>query len=124
MRDGLQIFVTPADTLRVAFMRIDFLTDRGGAASTGNGRFDLSGPDTLALPIDPPPHNRTFFSKHLEALGRFHDAQSYQRTIVVGDVWPRDRDTARITAPTWPTSARGRSARTSIRWRCTCSAPC
>jgi M6 family metalloprotease-like protein len=94
MRDGMQIFVTPADTLRVAFLRIDFLNDRGGSASTGNGHFDLSGPDTTALPIDPPPHNRSFFAKHLEALERFHDAQSYQRTIIVGDVWPRVENVA------------------------------
>jgi len=85
---------TPPETLRVAFIRIDFLNDRGGTASTGDGRFDLSGPDTNAVPIDPPPHNRAFFQGHLEALARYYDATSYGRTVVVGEVWPRDATSA------------------------------
>ena len=78
------------DTVRIAFLRIDFRTDRGGAASSGDGHFDLSGPDTNAVPIDPPPRDRTFFQRHLEALSRFYAATSYGRVVVVGDVWPRD----------------------------------
>ena len=75
MKDGVELLALPADTLRVAFIRVDFLTDRGGVGSTGDGKFDLSGPDTLALPIDPPPHNRTFFARHLEAHGSLpHDS--------------------------------------------------
>src|SRR5205814_863148 len=31
---------TPPDTIRIAFIRIDFLHDRAGDQSTGNGRFD------------------------------------------------------------------------------------
>jgi M6 family metalloprotease-like protein len=81
---------TPPDTIRVAFIRIDFLADRGGDASTGNGRFDLSGPDSNAVPIDPPPHNRAFFQAHLEALKRYYAATSYGRVVVDGEVWPRD----------------------------------
>ena len=80
----------PPETLRVAFIRIDFNADRGGDASTGDGHFDLSGPDTNAVPIDPPPHDRAFFLAHLEALRRYYDATSYGRVVVVGDVWPRD----------------------------------
>jgi M6 family metalloprotease-like protein len=79
----------PPDTLRIAFIRIDFLHDRGGDASTGNGRFDLAPYDTTTPPIDPPPHDRRFFEDHLEALSRFYDVMSYGRTKVVGDVWPR-----------------------------------
>ena len=81
---------TPLKTVRVAFIRFDFLHDRGGDASTGNGRFDLSAPDTNAVPIDPPPHNRAFFTAHLEALKRYYEATSYGRVVVEGDVWPRD----------------------------------
>ena len=77
------------DTIRVALLRIDFRTDRGGSLSTGDGHFDLSGPDPFALPIDPPPHNRSFFASHLEALGRYYSAQSFGQVVVVGDVWPR-----------------------------------
>jgi len=87
---------TPPETLRVAFIRIDFNADRGGDASTGNGRFDLSPLDTSAgaVPIDPPPHNRAFFQAHLEALSRYYDATSYGRVVVIGDVWPRDSNGA------------------------------
>ncbi len=80
------------DTLRVAILRVDFLTDRG--SSTGNGRFDLSGPDTLLPPIDRAPHNRTFYLRHLEALERYYDAQSYGKVVIEGDVWPRIQDRA------------------------------
>ena len=82
------------DTLRVAILRVDFLADRDGALSTGNGRFDLSGPDTSAVPIDRPPRNRTYFERHLDALGRYWDAQSYGRLVVAGDVWPAEEDSA------------------------------
>lgn len=86
---------TPPDTIRVAFVRIDFLTDReGDRRTTGNGRFDLSGPDTLAPPIDRPPHNRSFYQGHLEALKRYYDVQSYGRVVIEGDVWPRAEDLA------------------------------
>jgi len=73
---------------------IDFATDRGGDLSTGNGRFDVSGPDTLLPPLDRPPHNRAFYQSHLEALSRYYSAQSYGRVVIVGDVWPRTRDGA------------------------------
>jgi M6 family metalloprotease-like protein len=81
---------TPPETLRVAFLLIDFRADRGGGASSGDGHFDLSGPDTNAVPIDPPPHDRRFFEEHLEALARYYDATSYGRVVVTGDVWPRE----------------------------------
>src|SRR5204863_9031561 len=62
---------------------------RGGSLSTGDGHFDLSGPDSLAAPIDRPPHNRAFYLAHLEALHRFYDVMSYGRVDIQGDVWPR-----------------------------------
>jgi M6 family metalloprotease-like protein len=84
----------PPDTIRVAFIRIDFLNDRDGSQSTGNGRFDLSGPDPEVPPIDRPPHNRSFFQKHFEALSRYYDAQSYGTVVIDGDVWPRTENGA------------------------------
>jgi M6 family metalloprotease-like protein len=86
--------VGPPDTVHLAIIRVEFLTDRGGDLSSGNGRFDLSGPDTMAAPIDRPPHNRDFYLAHLEALRRYYDVQSYGRVVVVGDVWPRTQDGA------------------------------
>jgi M6 family metalloprotease-like protein len=84
----------PPDTVRIAFIRVDFRTDRGGELSSGDGRFDLSGPDTTVAPIDRPPHNRAFYLAHLEALRRYYDVQSYGRVVVVGDVWPRTENGA------------------------------
>jgi M6 family metalloprotease-like protein len=86
--------VGPPDTIHIAFIRIDYRHDRGGDLSSGNGRFDLSGPDTTRAPIDRPPHNRAFYLSHLEALRRYYDAQSYGRVVIVGDVWPRTPDGA------------------------------
>lgn len=86
--------VVPVDTLRVAFLRIDFLADREGTASTGDGRFNLDRADTLVNPVDRPPHNRAFFVKHGEALSRYYDAQTYGRVRVEVDVWPTESDSA------------------------------
>ena len=79
----------PPDTVRIAFIRIDYLSDRGGNLSTGDGKFDLTGPDPMAAPIDPPPHDRAHYLAHLEALRRFYDVMSYGRVVIEGDVWPR-----------------------------------
>ncbi len=79
----------PPDTLRVAIVRIDFRTDRGGAASTGNGRFETT-PDTQSPPIDRPARDLAYFKSHAEALSRYYDVQTYGRVVVRADVWPRD----------------------------------
>ena len=92
--DGTAIAPAPTDTIRVAFIRIDFLADRGGSASTGDGRFILDPADTIANPVDPPPHNRTFYRKHGEALARFYDVQSYGNVRVEVDVWPAEEDSS------------------------------
>ncbi len=84
----------PPDTLRVAFLRVDFLGDRGGNASSGTGRFNLDPSDTLANPVDRTPHNRDFYRKHGEALSRYFDVQSYGRVRVEVDVWPAEQDSA------------------------------
>ena len=84
----------PTDTIRVAFLRIDFLADRGGGASSGTGRFNLDPSDTLVNPVDPPPHNRDFYRSHAEALSRYYDVQSYGRVRVEIDVWPAEQDSA------------------------------
>jgi M6 family metalloprotease-like protein len=84
----------PVDTVRVAFLLIDFNHDRGGTASSGTGRFNLDSLDTAANPVDRPPHNRDFYRKHGEALSRYYDVQSYGRVRVEIDVWPAERDSA------------------------------
>ena len=86
--------VTPPDTIRLALIRIDFLADRAGSETTGNGRFDLSAPDSTVPPIDRAPHDSAFYAAHLEALKRYFHAQSYGRVVVEGQVWPRSRNGA------------------------------
>ena len=88
------VSVTPPDTIRMAFIRIDFLHDRGGTKSTGDGKFDLTGPDTTLAPIDRAPHNYDFYSAHARALERYYDVQSYGRMVVKVDVWPAGQDSA------------------------------
>jgi len=82
------------DVVRVAFIRIDFANDRGGTKSSGDGRFNLAPEDTVNNPVDRPPHNRTFYQSHLEALRRYYEAQSYGRVDIQGEVWPHDEDGA------------------------------
>ena len=94
-RDGVtMVNDTPPDTERIAFIRVDFLHDRGGNASTGDGRFDLSGPDTNAVPIDRPPHNRDFYRAHGEALSRYYASETFGHEVVQVDVWPSQQDSA------------------------------
>lgn len=88
------VVVAEPDTIRTAFLRIDFLADRGGSNSTGDGRFDLSGPDTSAVPIDRAPRNASFYRAHARALERYVAAQSYGRTVLEVDVWPAEEDSA------------------------------
>ena len=86
--------VAPPDTIHLAFLRIDFLNDRGGAKSSGTGRFNLDPADTVDDPVDRPPHNRDYYRSHAEALRRYYEAQSYGRVVVDIDVWPAERDSA------------------------------
>jgi M6 family metalloprotease-like protein len=86
--------VAPPDTIRLALIRIDFRSDRAGSETSGDGHFDLSGPDTTLAPIDRAPHDSAFYAAHLEALKRYYDAQSYGRVVVEGSVWPRNREGA------------------------------
>jgi M6 family metalloprotease-like protein len=84
----------PTDTVRIACLRIDFLTDRGGSASSGDGHFNLAPADTFVNPVDRPPHNRQFYRKHGDALANYYDVQSYGRVRVEVDVWPAEQDSA------------------------------
>ena len=57
------------DTVRVLGLRIEFDTDSlGTATSTPDGKFDMRDGQALGIIIDPPPHNRSFFMSHFEAL--------------------------------------------------------
>lgn len=90
----VQTSVPGQDTVRIAMLRVDFLTDRGGPASSGNGRFELDPPDPLNRPFDPTPHDKRFFESHAEALRRYYRDQTAGRTVFEFTVYPSGRDTA------------------------------
>jgi len=82
------------DTIRVALLRIDFLRDAGGAASSGDGRFELQARDSINRPLDPTPHDRAFFQSHGEALRRYYRDQMGGRVVLEFTVYPSDPDSA------------------------------
>lgn len=86
--------VAPDTVIRMAILRIDFLEDRAGTRSSGDGRFDLTPTDTTQAPIDRAPHDRDFYEQHARALERYVDVQSYGRVQLQVDVWPAGRDSA------------------------------
>ncbi|MCA9729748.1 MAG: hypothetical protein KC729_18845, partial [Candidatus Eisenbacteria bacterium] len=74
------------DTQRVLVMRVDFLADTPGERTTGNGRFDLR--DSTDILFDPPPHDRKYFQRHMEALGRYYDVELNGSLVLEFDVFP------------------------------------
>ncbi len=83
------------DTVRVIGLRVEFDTDRlGTQTTTPDGRFDLGNGESLGVVIDPPPHNRTFFLSHLEAMSRYWEIQSYGNLVVEYDVYPKAENAA------------------------------
>ena len=91
---GKAVAAGPPEVVNVAFFRVDFNSDREGTASTGDGKFNLDPADTVNNPVDRPPHNRTFYRKHHEALERYYDVQSYGRVRIAGDVYPHTENGA------------------------------
>ena len=77
------------DTVRILVLRIDFLHDRSGSQTTGDGKFDTTSHPVDPPPVDAPPHNRAFFDSHMDALARYFDAEFHGRTVVKWDVYPK-----------------------------------
>ncbi len=96
--------VVPAGESRVLAVRVDFpYEDPDHETTSGRGTFDLRdyhAPDADALrahylhPWDIPPHDRTYFEYHLQALNNYWSTVSEGRVTVSGDVWPRDPERA------------------------------
>lgn len=83
------------DTVNVVALRIDFLKDSAGNESTtADGGFDLRSAAEAKVPVDPPPHNKSFFESHLEALRRYYWAQSGHSLWIEYDVFPAEEDSA------------------------------
>jgi M6 family metalloprotease-like protein len=88
-------FAGTPDTIRVLGLRIEFDTDRlGSQTTTPDGRFDLRDGSALGILVDPPPHNRSFFLSHLQALSRYWRDISYGNLVVEYDVYPQAESAA------------------------------
>ena len=84
-----------ADTCRILAIRVEFpVEDPDEPTTTGTGRFDLrslSGalPD-YTFPYDTPPHDRTFYEHHLQALSNYYRVVSDGRLSIEYEVLPRE----------------------------------
>ncbi|MHB8079012.1 MAG: immune inhibitor A domain-containing protein [Candidatus Krumholzibacteriia bacterium] len=80
------------DTLHVLIVRIGFATDRSGdlTSVTTDGNFQLT-PDP-SVRIDPPPHDRAFYTSHLYGLSQYYTFQSGGRLVIDGRVLPLAAD--------------------------------
>jgi M6 family metalloprotease-like protein len=80
-------------TIRILALRVDFLEDRmGPLTTTEGGNFDLRRGTTEF--IDPPPHNRDYFTAHMEALSRYWSAASFGTLEFEYTVFPEEPDSA------------------------------
>ena len=73
------------DTLRIIALRVEFQPDTI-AETTGDGTFDLSTPAEPT--IDPPPHNKSYFSAQLQALASYYATVSNGKLILQWDIFP------------------------------------
>lgn len=88
-------FTGTSDTVRVLAIRVEFETDQLGAqTSTPDGRFDLRDGQALGIVIDPPPHDRSYFQTHLDAMARYWRLQSYGNLVLESDVYPKAENAA------------------------------
>ncbi len=86
----------PADTLRICAIRVEFANVPDPSKISGNGgRFDLSDKRREVL-VDPPPHDRNYFSKHMEALAYYYRAMSFGHLEIQSEVFPLENDSAYV----------------------------
>jgi len=82
------------DVLRVCGIRVEFESVPDAAKISGAaGRFDLTDKRSTVF-IDPAPHNRKYFSKHMEALANYYRTMSYGRLVVQSEIYPLATDGA------------------------------
>ena len=78
---------------RILALRVDFpREDPDELTTTGVGAFDLRSAEDAAeeyvLPYDLPPHDRTYFERHLTALARYYEVVSAGRVAISAEVFP------------------------------------
>ncbi len=85
--------------IRVLAIRVNFRKEvPDDPLTTGNGNFDMRTKAEFYAQqgylIDPAPHNRSYFEKHLKALSTYYDVVSNGRLKIEYDVYPRNVDSA------------------------------
>jgi len=75
-----------AENIKICGIRVSFPADNN-EATTGNGKFLLSKDsvdmDILQpLPIDPPPHDKNYFSDHIKAVANYYRQVSAGKVVV------------------------------------------
>ncbi|MCP4583993.1 MAG: T9SS type A sorting domain-containing protein [candidate division Zixibacteria bacterium] len=90
---------TQADTLNVLVLRVEFRTeDPDDGTTTGNGNFDLRTleefRDSSNHEFDPAPHNKSYFSAHMEALNRYWWYVSDFQIRLNWDIYPEGESDA------------------------------
>ncbi len=81
------------DTVRVCAIRIEFEPD-STPRTTGDGTFDYRPREEAPHPFDPPPHNRSYFQSHMEALQRYYLAVSDSQVFIEYSVYPDGEELA------------------------------
>ncbi len=86
--------VAYAQEWRVLALRVDFpLESPDEGTTTGVGAFDLrfaaDAGDDYMPPYDLPPHDRSYFARHLTALARYYQTVSDGRVVIESEVFPR-----------------------------------
>lgn len=93
-----QLQIEPAlGTRRVLALRVSFPPEVPDEETTsGDGTFDLRPTETARseyrFPFDLPPHDRTYFESHLEALSNYYRDVSGGRLELTYEVFPRQND--------------------------------
>lgn len=85
--------VHAVDSYRILALRVSFPEESPDEATTsGKGNFDLRNfsdvQDSLVYAFDMPPHNRTYFEAHLQALANYFDTASNGQLAIAYDVFP------------------------------------
>ncbi len=85
--------------IRILGIRVNFRKEvADDAQTTGDGTFDMRSKAEFEAQeghlIDPAPHNRAYFDKHLEALANYYRVVSNGRLELTFDVYPLRTDSA------------------------------
>ena len=84
-------------TRRILALRVSFPVEVPDDETTsGDGAFDLRSFDAVSdnyrFPFDVPPHDRTYFEAHLEALANYYRTVSQGRLELTFEVFPRQNE--------------------------------